>query len=815
MISRKNGINDKGSAFVVVLICMLMIGIIAAIVLGLASRNLDNLGTGERASGNFYSTEEAVDELKDSLKELANGAIKQAYIDYLQTFALKAHTLGEEELQKEFRRLFAENLKSTLKDYFEVIQLDKDNNPVGTPLTPEGGTYKEYKELLYDYKDKVNEGAGTPKLIIDGDYNIILKGITLTYKDTDGFLSTIDTDLKFDVTVPTITVGSNVGVSTSVADFALIADYTISNDTGATGDPIVMGSIYGGGKTGERDTTDITGNIVKESIYNGSGLRFNGGNINLYSDLIISRESIELKNGANLNIKSIDMNRQVGIVNPDNYYSSVWAKNILINGSSKSSLDIQGQCFVADDLTIDSDGSSFKLTGTKSAYYGYSTNKISDTAGSSSSIVINGKAVKLDLSAANMLWLAGKSFVNVPSVWGDNTAASATFQQGESITYRSLQAAYLLPGECIQGVGHNPLSRNDLKIDPTAEGYVGKTYDEQVALKFNELIDINQCFLEGGMDLSKYIDFSNPYSYEFVRYGDESLVYVYMNFRSPDKAAEYFKDFESTYPGLVDSRMKMFNKSESTKGELKVNRTGATDDPLNKIGTLPTSHVVNTGNIVYYDGSDYILYLANTKYNDVKNKQIEYAGKFKNYYTTLTGVSALSIQDVTKNVVNMDHVTESNIVPITEDNIAEHPQVEFSVGDVRGYGESGMKRKGWMITSLGDVTIHSAATGRRIDVDGEDRGYSLSGIGAGIIIATGNVTIEAGADFWGTIIAQGNIVLQGDAKVFSASADVRKLMTTNSLVIPYFSKDSGVTKEGEGINTSNLVKLQYDNWKKD
>ena len=83
------------------------------------------------------------------------------------------------------------------------------------------------------------------------------------------------------------------------------------------------------------------------------------------------------------------------------------------------------------------------------------------------------------------------------------------------------------------------------------------------------------------------------------------------------------------------------------------------------------------------------------------------------------------------------------------------------------------------------------------------------------MIAKGKVTIKNSSDFWGTIIAQKDIILEGGSQVYAASSDVRKLIQVNTTVVPYFTKDTGGSKDGEGINSLNLVDVIYDNWKKD
>ena len=820
----KKVLDSKGSAFIVVLIALLFVGIIAAAVLGLAHNNLENIGTGIKSSDNFYEAEEALDELKDSLKQMANEAVKQAYEDYLQLYAINALSgMNADQLKLEFNRLFSANIESRLAEYF-------------TKSGETGDPAKDYADLLYKHLGVVTtDPTIKPTYRIDENNIVHIENIKLTYYDDEGKLSTISTDLSFDVNPPSITVGSNVGLSTSVADFALISDQTIKNDNSS---PIIMGSIYGGGKnpSGLKDEEG-------KDVYDQPGILISGSGVNakLYSNLIISRSSIETCNHANLEIRHSNDKRQAGIVG--DYYSSIWVQNILMDtlnanddkSANSSNIKIKGKCFVSDDLTINTDSSSFELLGNMSEYFGYNTNKrLSDgsitTAESSSSIVINGKAVTLDLSKANMLWLAGKSYVNVPEEWGDTTGPSKTFQQGESISYRSLQAAYMLPGECVMGIGHNPLNLDDYislldfddatKAELVAKARSGNVADinaviTQVALK-KPKVEISQSFLNEGMDLTKYLDLDNPCSVEFVKYDNKKLAYIYMNFRTPNKAAEYFRDYFNKYNELVKGRMSLFG----TTGKLLINTASESYNSTLGVYMLGTSHVQSTGNIVYYDGGEMKLYCANTDYQAVKNQQTALTNQFKNLKTSLDSSVSLLDQPLTENITNIDKINEdgSKVVRIEDEDDASHPQYRFRIGDVNDYGASvdPNGRLAFMITSTGNVVIDSG----KVIVDGVSYGRGDGDIGeqilAGIVIAKGTVTIRNGTDFWGTIIAQKDIILEGGAQVYAASADVRKLIQVNTTVIPYFSKDTGGSKEdGEGVNSLNLVNVIYDNWKKD
>ncbi|MCR5685584.1 MAG: hypothetical protein K6G81_09235 [Lachnospiraceae bacterium] len=804
---RRKSMNDKGSALIVVIISMLLIGIIAAIVLKLAVGNLEKTGIGSGSSDNFYSAEQAVDEIKNQLSLIANEAGKLAYEKYLQTYSVSSKR--GDDMDKKYAELFAEEFTQKLKTDIRQIQVGSESG-LGT---------KNFDDLLYKNKPlvKVNEDGSTPRAIIetgsDGVKYVVIKGLSVSFRDGTGYVSKITTDLKFSVKSLKISLGADIGVSTSVADFVLITDRKISNgDAGAGASPTIMGNVYAGAK--EEVSSGSGGATVV--IWDGTGIEFDGGKPELYSDLVITRGTLLTKNGAELNISHSNEKRQVGVLR--DYYGDVWADNILMDGSTGSTINIQGHCYVGDDLTINSQGSKFTLKGDESSYYGYNTNNKDEEADTSSAIIVNGENVKLDLERASMLWLAGKSYVNVPEQWGNPSGGSATFQQGESITYRSLQSAYLLPGECVVGLEHNPMTQSEFTE------YAGS-------------IDITKSYAKDRIDLTRFLDTTDPWKSETVNYGGEKLVYIYMNFKTPDKAAEYFQEYRTVYGRTIADKLKM----AGIDGRIMIKRADAVDDSEYPTGLLDKRWVVNTGNIVYYDGTDYILYYKNTDYYDVKNKQIELSDKFNKYCTTLNPAHSPipMTDDITGNIapgIDEDIGTAARRI------LVAGTQTKFSIGDVRGYGSSADSRNAWMITSEDDLIINGteiyawvdneSGTGKEwklidtaLNIDDQTRvavelqsdvdAARAEGIRAGIILAKGNVTIKNGSDFWGTIIAKGNITLEGSASVYAASSDVKALMETNSLVISYFTEDRESKTGSTGGNGTDLVNIQYMNWTKE
>ena len=312
-----------------------------------------------------------------------------------------------------------------------------------------------------------------------------------------------------------------------------------------------------------------------------------------------------------------------------------------------------------------------------------------------------------------------------------------------------------------------------------------------------------------------------------------------MNFRTPQKAAQYFRDFYNKYRDLVDKvwinhiNYTNLDPAKAQKGKILI--PGYEDATPNADGyyTLDRSRVESTGNIICYTGDKLQFYTANvtdaTSLQVVKNQQSRAMKKWQNLYSSLDEDIALPSSNLlTENIVNMDHVDETvdAVVPIQEgDNTYKlaHFVMSDKVRDFyeNSYNNNGDKRIAYMITSTGDVTI----TGDKIKISHEDgtsaefKGVkddevNTEAIKAGIVIAKGNVTVED-TDFWGTIIAQGNITLTGsNTKVYALSTQVEYLIKNSETVFPYFNKKKKGTQTGDGSELD-LVTVIYDNWKKD
>lgn len=786
--------NDSGSALIIVIIAMLFVGIIASIVVSIAMGNLDIIGTGVKASDNFYTAENVIDELKTNLKAKADEAAVESYSRWLQHYVF----MDEENRNLAFKSDFADTFIDTLNNYFG-------------PTAVSGG----YTNLLYTYKEsanisinpntriekeevkKLNTETGEEKVV---DYKVVIKNISITYTDPEtNHVSTITTDLEFSIDKPTLKINTSTGAYSKITEYALIADKTVANygPSITTGTVNVIGSVYGGGKT-------PTG-------YDGYGIDISGGSAMLRSNAVVSRSTVRVSDNATLTIKG--RNSMYDGRNGKYYYATVWANNLLLGkrlNETKSIMDLQAQCYIADDLTIDTDYSSVTLTGSDSEYYGYNTNNRTSRAETSSSIVINGENVSLDLSAAKQLWLAGKSFVSVPNdKIGTVSNNRSVYQQGESLVYRSLQSAYLLPGECILGVLHNPITAEEyVKIKNGVTGYG---------------VDIGQSQSHGGINLTRYLDSASPYTFQIVKYGDATddyLVYAYMNFISPDHAAEYFQDYYRNNNDLVNSKMQIFKANESNSanvGKIRINTSTLTTN-ANGETVLSRTKVVNTGNIVTFeqdnDEVEVKFIYSNADYFEkaIVDKQSDLSRKFSCITTSLDASSPGDDQDLTLNIVNWARVDELSETFLVEDLVRDKKDALTGTFPEIYVGIDGTTdlRQAKLIRSKGN--------------------YSITSNTAGIILAEGDVTVGAGVSFWGTIIAQGNIYLGSGSSVNAGtricwyegegasrelqSESVATLLQTHSKVKPYFS--FGDDDGGDPTNElSSVINIDFVNWKKE
>ncbi len=717
--------DNRGSTLLIVIVCMLFVGIIGAMMLQVTLTNRKMKTVENLAKENFYTTETALDELKSGLQELASAAMSDSYQSLLTEYTF----VSDSDRPAKFKGDFVAGLYAALQGIFGDAAAFESNGMNFFKTTDVG-------ELRW---------LKRPQVIPDvAEGNVRLKDVSLAYKDEYGYETYITTDIVITAEYPEFMASYRNESSDEFIDYGIITDQCLRNTL--NGHAFVNSNIYAGGCE------------AATRKYTGHGVYTHDGILDIFADKIITRTSVDVNGNGRINIS--------GLTVADNL-AEVWTRNMSVgqskNPTTEVNLNINGKCYVADDLSLDTDGSNVVIRG---EYYGYSTNNISASnrngdAQSSSAITINAPAVTLDLTALDTLWLSGKSYIAANDSYGIGVqgAVAAELVEGESLTYKNLQTAYLLPGDCIIGIGHNPM---------TVEEY-GRLTNESLSTVC--YIDLLQSQKNGGVRLGDYLKKAEPYRQVFVRYIDNTMVYLYMNFQNPDKASEYFVKYNEIYDDVTLLGMQSLYDASTNRGSILINPASLT----------------NTGNVITYSESDgYRLYERNRNYNntDTENVAMQLAAKYNGLSLALD-----------------ENYTAMGGIPYLTDRIIDYTKLPGYPGAL----------------STVRVKLQEDISDGYYCITGDD--IVIENMTKAIVIATGDVTLKSA--FTGSIIAKGDIILEGNASVNSDPAGIRKLFANEERLASVeavkkyfriFNTEPGMA--GSNTSGASSIYITFENWRK-
>lgn len=726
--------DHSGSSLVMVIFCMVFIGILASAILTATVSNMKMKTVDAFAKDNFYTAEMAMDELKLGLEETANNTLKQAYAEMLNRYSVTPETERSKKMQVTWANLFF----NALAKY--------DNSIIPSEL--EDGFYDKY---IVTSSNVVFSAANTrvEKHIASADptdkTTVTMKDVTLTYTDLGGYETTITTDLKF--AVDSAVIGNQAASHNGIyfTDYALIAEEKIQNLTNSTA-------------------------TVNANVYGGGGILAKQGVLNLNSKTIVSRNSLEAMNKGKIVVSTSG-----GAI------SEVWVKDIVTTRDSvwdpstetpKDYLSINADCYVADDLTLDAKGGNVKINGN---YYGFNSdvNPIPSvfTSDASSSIIVNTGMSTLDLSGLNRLWIAGKNFLSVPSVYGVTSTSTASIKvaEGESLSFKGSQVAYLFPGSCIIGIGHNPMTVAE--YDNLRLGNPGYSLDFTQYKAF---------------DITPYLHATVKYKAAPVNFvtpvGTNQMVYLYLNFKDPNYASDYLQ------------------KYIEKEGIDKINKL-ADDMGLADVMLPDYNKIVNTGNLMRYSSSSVPTYRERLddqnnsivySDSDVLEKEKELTASYYSLFSYLEKRNTMTYTDsLVKTIVRFDDEYINGILKT----------------GITGYPTGTIYEK----SSLNTSTLSNPYILVEHQPQPPASPLVITGTGTkyGIIITTRDVSIS-GCDFVGMIITLGNITIGGDCTVSSDKAAMKEVVEKNPTLYEFF-KDYDVFNASI---ESSVVTMSYENWYK-
>lgn len=398
--------GNRGSGIVLVLVCMLCVSILGVTVLYLSYTGLLIKVTERQSKEDFYDASAAVDEIRAGLQTAVSDSIASAYKTVLINYSNPGFTAGGDMAGK-----FQEEFRGALYGW---------KTESGDALFQSGHGYYNPSVLgsfvsRGDTRVSVRDGKAAAVVYDAAEKAILLKNLQVTYENArTGYSTVVNTDLA--VGMPEFSyVLSQYNIS-GLPEFAVIAREELHQDFGQT-------------------QLEIDGSAYAGAI----SLKNAGSTLEIKKGTMVCRGLAAVQDAGISGVPRLTVD----------HTASLWANRIEVG--TGSSLSLQGDAYVQDDLELAGNNSSAVLSG---RYFGFGDSFAK--AEESSAILVNGRGTTLDLSGVSYLMLAGHSFVsNYRALSGGDTATDVLM--GESVSVRGNQRAYLAPEKCLVGVSSNPL----------------------------------------------------------------------------------------------------------------------------------------------------------------------------------------------------------------------------------------------------------------------------------------------------------------------------------------------------------------------
>lgn len=691
-----------------VVVAMAIVAVLAVTVLWIALMNLQMKVTDKKNTDNFYSAEGVLDQICTGLQGDISKAYSAGYTKVMENYS--DSSINEAGRQSSFAQEYLKSLKTSLE------------------YDSTGMTFNRGKLIQYVDPKLLEKKDNQPHAIIKStnadvygngqlkvyQNRVVLNGLRVEYTDEKGFKSIIETDISLGV--PSMSFTASGGVP-ELFTYSLVGNEGLEITSGLN-KVNLSGNLYAGCEnaagTGGTSTTSVT-------IPNKATLDVKD------TSYMIAEGDIEVGDFAGKDTGTIKKN-MAGVHNDSTLsvdsQCQLWTSNINVNGAT---VNLDGMTYVADDMTLKGTGSNVTLgknnKNNNAKYVGFGNggaNKENPVAGDSSAIIINGREASLDMSNIRELMLAGTAYINTQAIVNSSgvDTQNSNVAMGESISVKGDQIAYLVPPECIGTSGDgadakslynkNPLSFKEYK-DITATGQDQTKYTE---------INANVVSTKTGKALSAYLPekktIDNCIKKVFVSStgkNDDGLVYYYVNLPT-NKAAEYYSD----YFGADSDKLKRYTKFYTDS--IQVNEAAS---------------IYTAGNYSIYDGSNLSLLkgIADGVDMDAQSDALQRT------YIALNSKLLTNYADLPTNAASVSLFT--NIV-----NNTNLLKIVPNSGNKHIFETEYQGKKYQAIVKNGDYTY-----------DANDKSHNVD-----IIVATGDVTLNA--DFTGTIVAKGRIIVNKD-----------------------------------------------------
>lgn len=720
-------VNNSGSTMLIVMVTIALIGVLATVLMSMSYMNYNMKVTEMNSKKNFYSAEVVLDQIHAGLQKEISDSLEDAYITSMQRYTLEDDTKRNTEFANTYiRELTLRLRKASLDSEYQIDPIDTDGDGV-------------YDCGLIHYLDSALQAAwANGNLVIGSDESkmeavassvpdptapggvryeatgLVLYDLEIQYTDANGFTSVIVTDIR--LKTPTLTLITKTAMP-NVFDYSLVADQGIEG--GTTGVVATFkGNVYAGADTPVDPTT---------------GLKSDPGGIKCFSthkwnfedeSRIVSAGPIMVGSGATVTVGENSSCWADDLVMSKYEFASdaMASLNNIMGGSgntgSGGTLNIKGNAYIKDDLTIEGNNANVTLEGN---YYGFGDGS---TAQDSSAIILNGKNSKLDMTALERLMLGGNAYVQTSRVSYDVSAAQTynTYDilTGNSLAVKSDQIVYLVPAECVGvngnevKVGKNPMNKKE--YDAWME-YESKRISGDANYANYQLVSLTKDTDVLGKAIGEYdLNSTTGYKTVFRTINGDTLCYLYLDL-TQNGAANYYKDYYY-------------------KAETRMNRYITTYKNQILMDLSSMSNMSSRGTILTYsEEAGNISLLQNTinetttadELDAIQDEYFEYGERFKRMKAKLT------TEESEVSVTEIDKTVYENVINTTVmDGLAENTPVEEE----------------YSVDSTKAVFINNRNYGP-YEYDDED---------ICIIVATGDVVLKK--NFSGLLITDGKVYIE-------------------------------------------------------
>lgn len=820
---RKNGYqDDRGSAMVMVIVIIAFIAILVSVLMFVSFSGYQMRAADRRTKDNFYTAETVLDEINVGLQGEISAALTKAYSEVMNNFALyRSANARNKALHEMYYKELQERLQksSSEQDYYSVAKLlsylsaDSLGDGDGTRATflSGGATYGAIVESNLEYATEPEKY----KMVVENSNKLVLKDLKVSYVNESGYISMISTDIR--ISIPAF----NFAQAAALPDLdqcCMIADDTLfMGNTSAGGSVVLKGDAYAGqmlvgtpkdpvysafdkDKKADEKTPMALPTLLPTSV----SFEKADNAEPLSKAVVVSREDVEVSESSTLKMTDCEL----------------WAKNMNLTSATA---ELSGTVNLKDDFTLSGQDSRAVLEGEYNGF-GYLA---SETGGagtgdpgtggagagdpadtndtrpdSSSAIVINGRDSSLDLSRLERLTISGRAYVATAHNAADTAATEdekknrTNILMGESVAVKSNQLIYLAPSEAVGcRIGEDGIiGASEFGCNPlTLEQYEEIIYHpDQYCL----LDGTRQIPSLGYKSLNTYISEETlsgggtAYMPEIVfrQTNAGPLVYCYLRFRDEDAANQYFVDYYAVNAERVNQYTQLYAK------EIKM------------ADTLLYLNIA--GNMLVYQGAESGWKVKSSAESDGTPQQAKRLSALKDdVYSALRA----------KMMRTSNQLTDDEMKKTAFPNIMDETEIEVVLHEL---GSQEAK-----IDTLGSSPDSLILTKKDEYVIDSSTPSSVK-----MIVSLGNVTVKK--DFEGLIVAKGNITIEAGGSVTLEPIDPDTFSNILSTKIDALSVDhdyyllnifndgvsyvtSGNASTDMGTKQVSFVDLiTYENWSK-